>query len=71
MSADEDQVRLCERDYNIVWRIGTASQRKVDHRFEIYDWQSKTRGEVHIEERPKGSEGKWTAVRNHWQFMLS
>jgi hypothetical protein len=70
MSADESHIRLCHRDYNIIWRIGTASVRKVEHRFEIYDWQSKTRGEVHIQERAVGDAGDWTMVRNHWQFML-
>jgi hypothetical protein len=70
MSADENDVRLCQRDYKIIWRIGTASERKVEQRFEIYDWQSKMRGEVHIEERAKGSDGEWTLLRNHWQLGL-
>jgi len=70
MSADENQIRLCHRDYNVIWRIGTASTRKVKHRFEIYDWQSKTRGEVHIQERSEYDTGEWITVRNHWQFML-
>jgi len=65
MSADESQIRLCHRDYNIIWRIGTASARNIEHRFEIYDWQSKTRGEVHIQERAVGVTGEWTLVRNH------
>ena len=68
MSADEGQIRLCQRDYNIIWRLGTAASRKVEHRFEIYDWQSKTRGEVHIQERALGDTGEWTTLRNHWQL---
>lgn len=71
MSADESHVRLCERDYNVIWRIGTAANRKVEHRFEIFDWRSKTRGEVHIEERAVGgADDDWETVRDHWQFML-
>lgn len=70
MSADENEVRLCQRDYNIIWSIGTASKRKVEHRFEIFDWQSKTRGEVHIEERRKGTDEEWKVLRNHWQLGL-
>ena len=70
MSADESQIRLCQRDYNIIWRIGTAAARKVELRFEIYDWQSKTRGEVHIQERGQGDSGDWTTLRDHWQLML-
>ena len=27
MSADEGQIRLCQRDYNIIWRIGTTAVR--------------------------------------------
>jgi hypothetical protein len=71
MSAEESKIKLCERDYKVIWRIGTAAERKVKHRFEIYDWQSKTRGEVHIQERDEGDTSEWTTVRNHWQYMLS
>ena len=70
ISADESQIRLAERDYNIIWRIGTATDRKVEHRFEIFDWQSKLRGEVHIQERALGDTGEWTTLRNHWQLSL-
>lgn len=71
MSADESDVRLCQRDYNIIWAIGSAARRKVKHRFEIFDWQSKTRGEVHIEERAKGDGAdEWKLLRNHWQLGL-
>jgi hypothetical protein len=28
------------------------------------------RGEVHIEERSKGTKGQWTLLRNHWQLGL-
>lgn len=70
LSADEDHIRLCERDYNIIWRIGTAEGRNVEHRFEIFDWQSKLRGEVHIQERTRDDKAEWTMVRNHWQLQL-
>jgi hypothetical protein len=69
LSADENDIRLCQRDYKMIWKIGTAANRKVEQRFEIYDWQSKTRGEVHIQERPKGAK-EWTVIRNHWQLGL-
>ncbi|HLJ25516.1 MAG TPA: hypothetical protein VKY85_02290 [Candidatus Angelobacter sp.] len=71
MSADESHIRLCQRDYNVIWRIGTGVERKVEHRFEIFDWQSKTRGEVHIQERAMADAGEWTTVRNHWQLGLT
>lgn len=70
LSADASQMRLCERDYSVIWRMGTAAERKVEQRFEIYDWQSKTRGEVHIQERATGGSGDWTTIRNHWQLFL-
>jgi hypothetical protein len=57
--------------YNIIWALGTGEKRNVEHQFEIFDWQSKSRGEVHIGERPKGSEEDWTVLRNHWQVDLA
>jgi hypothetical protein len=70
LSAEESKVRLCQRDYNLIWSIGTAAERKVEQHVEIFDWQSKTRGEIHFEERPL-SGGDWEVIRNHWEFMLS
>lgn len=70
MSAEKSQVRLCQRDFSLIWRIGTAGERKVEQRVEIFDWQSKTRGEIHFEERPL-SGGDWNLIRNHLEYMLS
>jgi hypothetical protein len=69
LSVGENDIRLCQRDYKMIWKIGTATERRVEQRFEIYDWQSKTRGEVHIQERPAGTKD-WAIIRNHWQLGL-
>ncbi len=68
MSVEKSQARLCQRDYSLIWRIGTAGKRKVEQRAEIFDWQSKTRGEIHFEERAISGGGE--GLRNHWQLML-
>jgi hypothetical protein len=67
---DSESIRLCRRDYDLIWHIGTASKRKVIHQLRIIDWQSKTRGEIHIEESPKDAQD-WHVLRNHWQLGLS
>jgi hypothetical protein len=67
---DDESTRLCRRDHDLIWRIGTASERKVVHRVVIFDWQSKTRGEVHFEECA-AADNDWETIRNHWQYMLS
>jgi hypothetical protein len=67
---EPETVRLCRRDYDLIWHVGTAVKRKVIHRLRIVDWQSKTRGEIHIEESPKDVQD-WRMLRNHWQYMLS
>lgn len=64
-----DQLRLCRRDYDLIWHIGTGKKRKVKHRLQIIDWQSKLRGEVHVEESPEETDD-WHELRNHWQLML-
>lgn len=66
---DMESTRLCRRDYDLIWHIGTASRRKVTHRFRIIAWQTKTRGEIHIEESTRNPE-EWLTLRNHWQYML-
>ncbi len=71
LGAEDSDVRLCRRDYDLIWHIGTASKRQVEHRIRIVDWQSKMRGEVYIQERPTSGDLKWTDLRAHWQLGLS
>jgi hypothetical protein len=71
LRADEADVRLAQRDYQLIWRLGGAEDRQVEHRVEVRDWQSKLRGEVYFHERKiDGSDQDWESIRTHWQFML-
>lgn len=63
-------LRMCHRDFELIWHIGTALKREVKHRATIIDWQSKLRGEIHFEESPLIGEEDWRPLRNHWQSML-
>jgi len=71
---DDESTRLCRRDYDLIWRTGTASERKVVHRVVIFDWQSKTRGEVHFEEcaaaEPQIMIGKRYVITGSTCFLL-
>jgi hypothetical protein len=68
IDCDHEAIRHIQRDYNLIWHIGTASDRGVRHEMEIRDWQSKTRGELFIAEL--ADEGERTLLRSHVQFML-
>ncbi len=71
LDATDDDVRLCLRDFSVIWHIGTAAQRNVHQRFEVTDWQSKLRGEVDLQERQQNStDDKWESIRPHWQLFL-
>jgi hypothetical protein len=71
LNAPENEVRICRRDYQVIYRIGMAKKRKAEHQLRFIDWQTKTRGEIYIEEKPLGEDSEWEVIREHWQFMLS
>lgn len=71
LEAEDDKIRLCRRDYDLIWHIGTASERNVEQRVVFMDWQSKTRSQFYIQERTKGSSAEWENVREHWQYRMS
>ena len=68
-TADIDELAKIQRDAGLIWRLGTANVRRVEHRMSIVDWQSKMRGEVHFSERPAGGI-LWSEIRWHWQLGL-
>jgi hypothetical protein len=73
LTAEPDEIHFCQRDFSVIWRFGTAPERKVEHRMDVTDWQSKLRGEVEILERsldPDADNLDWVPVREHWQYML-
>jgi hypothetical protein len=67
LETDELSVRLCRRDYDLIWHFGTAADRKVKHRVDYWNWQSKTRNQFFIQEKPIEGEGGWETLREHWQ----
>ncbi|HWO23118.1 MAG TPA: DUF4365 domain-containing protein [Kofleriaceae bacterium] len=69
LGASTEEARHCRRDFTLIWRIGTAEVRAVEHRVEIVDWQSKTRGEIRFEERTAPN-ADWSSIRLHWQLGL-
>ena len=68
---DAQDVRLAQRDYRLIWRLGTAQTRSVEYRVDVKDWQSKLRGEVQfLESATHESDREWIPVRDHWQHRL-
>ena len=71
LETDEESARLCRRDYGLIWHFGTATDRKVKHRVDFWHWQSKTRNQFFIQERPLEGKGDWETLREHWQPQSS
>ncbi len=71
LGAEEDEVRVCLRDYELIWHLGTAADRNVEHRIMFMDWQSKTRSQFYIQERPVDASEDWHTLREHWQFLMN
>jgi len=66
---DED-TRICQRDYDLIWHLSSAEERNVAHRIIFWDWQSKNRSQFYIKE--KGPEDKnWHTLREHWEYSMS
>lgn len=70
LETGEDEVKVCLRDCDLIWHLGTSSDRKVQHRVLFMDWQSKTRGQFYIQERSTESED-WHVLREHWEYLMS
>jgi len=71
LGVQRSDARLAQRDYRLIWRLGTTKERGVEHRIAVKDWQSKLRGELEFLERPiGGSEDGWHSIREHWELGL-
>jgi hypothetical protein len=68
-NAQESDIRLFHRDYDLIWSLGTASKRKVKHKVVLWDWQSKTRTQLRIEEKAIRDKSKWKIIRHHFQYL--
>lgn len=70
LGAKEEEIKVCRRDYDLIWHLATAEKRCVEHQIRFMDWQSKARSQFYIQERPKGTAEKWHTLREHWQYMM-
>lgn len=64
-NADEN-MDVCHRDYDLIWHLGTAEERRVTHKLEFWDWQSKMRSQLYIYEEDTT---KKEVLREHWQYL--
>jgi hypothetical protein len=71
LNTDKESLRLCRRDYNLIWHFGTAKQRNVLHRVVFWDWQTKSRSQFYIQERVKSQASMWEDLREHMQYMMA
>ena len=70
LGGDEEDTRICRRDYDLIWHLGSAEERNVIHNILFWDWQSKNRSQFYIKE--KGLEDRdWHTLREHWQYSMS
>ena len=68
LGSNSENIAVCYRNYNLIWNLGTADERNVTHELEFWDWQSKTRGQLHIYEVTES--GKKT-LREHLQYRMN
>lgn len=70
LDTDDESAKLCRRDYDLIWHLGTSDSRDVRHRVIFWDWQSKARSQLFIQEQSANPESKWTNLREHLQYMM-
>ena len=70
LGTESVELQLCVRDYDLIWHFGTAAERHVEHRVVFWDWQSKTRSQLFIEERVVDSGDDWLTLREYWQYQM-
>lgn len=70
LDTDDESAKLCRRDYDLIWHLGTSDSRNVCHRVIFWHWQSKTRSQFYFQEQSASPESEWTNLRGHWQHMM-
>jgi hypothetical protein len=70
LGTEESAARISLTDYKVIWHLGSAHRRSVEHRVVFWDYQSKTRGQFWFQEREVGASGEWRDIRLHLQFMM-
>ena len=65
---NSEQMDTCYRDYDLIWLLGSADLRGVSHEIKMWDWQSKVRGQLFINEV---ADDKAIVVREHLQYAMN
>lgn len=72
LGTGQADTRLINRDFNLIYAIGTAHERHVEYGAQWTKWLSKMRHEIRIVERPESfdndTDDGWTVVHEHWQY---
>jgi len=59
-------VKICIKDYNLIWHLKRSIDEKSIFKVEFLDWQSKTRSEMYIKEQINN---EWCAIRAELKYM--
>ena len=70
LSGDDTETGLCYRDFNLIYRINSAFDRKVVQKVLLRRWLSKLRSEIYFLEKILDEESDWQIIREHWEFMM-
>lgn len=71
LGSDEKSTSICHRDYDLIWHLGTAKNRAVEHQIYFMEWQSKARSQFYIQEKALDGTDGWHTLREHWQSMMT
>ena len=69
LGKDEKDLRLVNRDYELILALSDATDRGATCRFRFINWLSKMRGECYFDEYDPQSK-EWKELRSHWQLGL-
>lgn len=72
LDADPADMRVLQRDVDLIHALGTAGNRNVEFGVLWRKWLSKMRHELRVAERPEGFDGDlddgWDVIHEHWEF---
>jgi len=72
LDADLADMRVLQRDFDLIHALGTAGDRNVEFGVLWRKWLSKTRHELRVAERPDGFDGDlddgWDVIHEHWHY---
>jgi len=72
LGTEQADTRLIHRDYNLIYAVGTAAERKVEYGVLWRKWLSKMRHELRVAERLAsfggGADYGWRVVHEHWEY---